>query len=236
MTKTTKTQTSPLEAAVQAAQETEAQVQGAIASLAAEVHRLTEERDALAAEVEQGSVLVDADRLDELAETILPRRTRRLEDLSERIEPSARQALVAAELALAAVNDSEGLPAKDEAYQARRRELEVTISEAVADLRRETDARDRLVADLAGKAFRAGLTDSQGDPLSRVRATTATSLRGSDYSRRDPAGGVLVDGTEFRPIGSQSAVKAAVSKADQLIASTVASADHEAWASSRVWR
>lgn len=232
MTRSTKTTVtaSPLEAAVQAARETEGQVRQAVETLTAEVADLQAEHDRLAAEVESGSVVADTDRLDELAETILPRRTRRLEDLVQRIAPSAEQGRVAAELALAAVDGAEGLPAKDEAYRARRRELETVIATAVADLRRETDARDRLIGDLASKAFRAGLTDHAGDPLSRVRATTATSLRGSDYNHRDPAGGVLVDGTEFRPVGSQSAVQLAVAKADELIGATVAAAEHERWA------
>lgn len=230
MTARSKTnQPSPLVAALKAAQEHEAEVHQAIENLTAEVNDLQAEHDALAAQIEQGSVVADFDRATELEETIIPRKSRRLADLTERVLPSVEQTRVGAELALAATEGIDSLVAKDQAYRARRRELETVISEAVAELRQVTTERDRLVSSLAGKAFRAGLTDHQGDPLSRVRATTATSLRSSDYNHRDATGAVLVDGTEYAPIGAQSAVQLAVGKADQVIATAVAEKEHSEW-------
>lgn len=234
MTPKINTKPSPLEATLQDARAQEATARSAVEDLTSEVAALEAERDALATEVERGSVTVDTDRLEDLEETLIPRRARRLEDLSERILPSLAQGVVSAELAVEAGDSATGTVARWSDYCEVRRDSEQKVAEAIRDLRAATVEWDRYVGALSRKAARAGLTDRAGDPLARVLASTEDS---QIYGSRHPdVVGALVDGTAYVPIGSDRAVSRAVRRADEHVGSAVAKTEHDRYVNSPIWR
>lgn len=225
---------SALEATLQDARAQEAAARSAVGDLSTEAAALGAERDALALQVEQGSVTVDVDRLEEITETILPRRARRLEDLSERILPTLVQGVVSAELAVEAGDSATGTVARWSDYVEVRRNAEAQVAEAVRDLRAATSTWDAYVNTLSRKAARAGLTDRAGDPLARVLAITQDN---QVYGSRHPdVVGALVDGKRYRAVGSNAAVSRAVKRADKYVGTAVAEIEHEREVSSPIWR
>ncbi|APX32010.1 hypothetical protein BH708_03890 [Brachybacterium sp. P6-10-X1] len=204
-TKTTKSQS------ILAAEKSVKDVQEAIASTRRDLEKLEQEQTDLQTQIANGSLVVDTDRLADLTERDIPRKANRLEDLEHRILAAAKSALDQAELDALADDQADGLKAHHDTYADATEAARIKIAEGIAELKAATETWESYSLPIVRRADRAGLTEDQGDPLSRVL------VAGDSRSRH-----LVVDGEDYISPGVHLAVAEAVSAADEHLAGTVA--------------
>lgn len=181
-------------------------VRASIDSLTDELAQLNTERDALDLERDRGSLTFDVDRLDELEQTLIPRRSDRLDDLRDRIEPAAVQAVTAAELAEMATSEAGGFPSAHAELQASLSVAVAKATEAAQEYRAAVEAWNSRVTETSTRAQEAGLINGKCDPLVRVQ----TQAR-SGYGAHRPT--VYVDGEEYTTLGVGYSIRGVMERA-----------------------
>jgi hypothetical protein len=192
-------------------------------NLVAELAKLEQEHQTLEQAAESGDASADIARLDELAESDIPRTRRRLEGVTETQLPAARERVAVAELAELVDSLAGGIGGEAQRLADERAEGERLIVQGVQKLRESAEQWNGVVEPIIAKAHTSGLVVGESDPLLRVQAVTAP-FRG--YGSQRPVG-VVVDGTEHRPVDADRAVQKAVRLADERVGRLVAQAVEE---------
>lgn len=198
-------------------------VEQALATAEAELRSLESEHQALEEDITSGSLLVDAERFDELEEVILPRKRRRVADLRERILPLAQQTLASIELFDLARDAEAGIGHAYETFTAKRSAAELKIAQGAQELKEAGQAWNFEVQDYMSKASGAGLVEGKADPLAYVQMGTAQEYMFS--SDRQKPDGVKVGGVHYWPVDEDALVLSAVQDSSETLARYVASGE-----------
>ena len=209
------------------AQENVDEVRRRLREAEADLVQLHQEREEITRAVADGSILADTERLDELEESLIPRKTRRRDYLRDVALPITEAQYASLELTALAADLGTGIPVRYTAFEERRAAAEEKVLEAVADLRTVADEWNGALAPLTSKALRAGLDNVTGDPLSRVLA-----VRDLDGK---PTGVLEVDGTEYRTVNTSRAIGDILRKADPEVKRYVDAGREADWLD-RPWR
>ncbi|MBK0330124.1 hypothetical protein I8D64_01735 [Brachybacterium sp. MASK1Z-5] len=209
MSTSSKTQKSKTPSAADAAHQSLAEAEDALAAVAAEVDKLEGERDQILADIEAGSILADVERLSELEEEHLPRKHERLEHL-ERVKGIAEQSITALELASLGADGAGSLPAAWDRFTHDRSLAEEKILAGIEELKSATDEWSTAYNSIATKARAVGLVEGVTDPLHRVQVRVARPY--DSHSGNITA--VLADGDEYRDQSASTVVGDVVSKGD----------------------